>query len=60
VFGRDFLSNPDLPRRIFEKLPLQAWDWSTFYSGEVGYSDYKTWDELTEAEKEKLRADGKY
>lgn len=63
VFGRDFIANPDLPRRIFDKLPLQTWDWSTFYTagnGEVGYSDYKTWDQLTEDEKEKLGAAGKY
>jgi 2,4-dienoyl-CoA reductase-like NADH-dependent reductase (Old Yellow Enzyme family) len=38
AFGRHFTSNPDLPRRIFEGLPLTKYDRSTFYTpGMEGY-----------------------
>lgn len=41
VFGRYFISNPDLPRRIQESLPLTPYDRKTFYGGtEQGYTDY--------------------
>jgi N-ethylmaleimide reductase len=41
VFGRYFISNPDLPRRIQEGLPLAEYDRSTFYTfDEHGYNDY--------------------
>jgi N-ethylmaleimide reductase len=41
AFGRHFISNPDLPRRIKEGLPLTEYDRSTFYTFEArGYSDY--------------------
>lgn len=40
-FGRDFIANPDLPRRIREKAPLNVGDQSTFYgSTSKGYTDY--------------------
>ena len=40
-FGRLFISNPDLPRRVAENAPMQKWDSSTFYGGdERGYTDY--------------------
>jgi len=40
-FGRYFVSNPDLPRRIREELPLAAYDRDTFYTFEAkGYTDY--------------------
>jgi N-ethylmaleimide reductase len=40
-FGRYFVSNPDLPRRIREELPLAAYDRDTFYTFEAkGYIDY--------------------
>lgn len=40
-FGRLFISNPDLPRRIREQAPLNAGDPTTFYgSTEKGYTDY--------------------
>jgi N-ethylmaleimide reductase len=43
AFGRLFIANPDLVRRIKESLPLNAPDRSTFYGGgEHGYTDYKT------------------
>jgi N-ethylmaleimide reductase len=41
AFGRHFVSNPDLVRRIREGLPLNGYDRSTFYSFEAhGYTDY--------------------
>jgi N-ethylmaleimide reductase len=40
-FGRLFIANPDLPRRLLMGAPLNAYDRSTFYGGnEVGYTDY--------------------
>ncbi|ETV99766.1 hypothetical protein H310_07818 [Aphanomyces invadans] len=47
AFGRSFISNPDLPSRIQHGHPFSPYDRSTFYTpGEVGYTDYKTWEEL--------------
>lgn len=42
VFGRWFLANPDLPRRLRENIPLNAYDRQTFYTPEEpkGYIDY--------------------
>ena len=41
AFGRHFISNPDLPRRLAEDLPLTPYDRSTFYGGgDKGYIDY--------------------
>jgi N-ethylmaleimide reductase len=41
TFGRPFIANPDLPRRIVEGLPLATADMATFYSqGPKGYVDY--------------------
>jgi N-ethylmaleimide reductase len=43
AFGRLFIANPDLVRRIKESQPLNAYDRSTFYGGgERGYTDYET------------------
>src|SRR5271170_4223193 len=43
AFGRLFIANPDLVRRIKESQPLNSPDRSTFYGGgEHGYTDYKT------------------
>jgi N-ethylmaleimide reductase len=43
AFGRLFIANPDLVRRIKESQPMNAPDRSTFYGGgEHGYTDYKT------------------
>ena len=40
-FGRYFMANPDLVRRIRECLPLAAPDPQTFYTpGAAGYTDY--------------------
>ena len=41
AFGRFFISNPDLPRKIQEGIPFTPYDRSTFYGGgEKGYTDY--------------------
>ena len=41
AFGRTFISNPDLPRRLAEGLPLEQDDMKTWYSqGPEGYTDY--------------------
>ncbi len=41
AFGRLFIANPDLPRRLRKGAPLNAPDRSTFYGGnEKGYTDY--------------------
>ena len=50
TFGRHFLSNPDLPRRIREGLPLNPYDRSTFYTFDArGYIDYPFYSELVSA-----------
>lgn len=43
-FGRYFISNPDLVRRLREDLELADPDLSTYYSGgDEGYIDYPEW-----------------
>ena len=50
AFGRHFVSNPDLPKRIELGLPLNGYDRDTFYSfGARGYIDYPSYTELTTA-----------
>jgi N-ethylmaleimide reductase len=50
AFGRLFISNPDLPRRIALGAHLNAYDRSTFYSrGPEGYIDYATLEGLDPA-----------
>jgi NADPH2 dehydrogenase len=45
--GRYFISNPDLPYRIKNSIPLTKYNRDTFYSpGPVGYVDYPVADEL--------------
>jgi 2,4-dienoyl-CoA reductase-like NADH-dependent reductase (Old Yellow Enzyme family) len=45
-FGRLFIANPDLVRRIEERYPLNTPIPETFYSpGEIGYTDYPTIEE---------------
>ena len=43
-FGKDYIANPDLPRRLLLNLPLNAYHPESFYgSGDtdrVGYTDY--------------------
>ncbi|PYI03187.1 12-oxophytodienoate reductase [Aspergillus sclerotiicarbonarius CBS 121057] len=43
AFGRWFIANPDLPRKLLEGLPLTKYDRTTFYGAEPaekGYTDY--------------------
>ena len=41
TFGRPFLANPDLPRRLTDKRALNEADPATFYTrGAAGYTDY--------------------
>ena len=41
AFGKQFLANPDLPRRFAQNAPLNTPDPNTFYgSGKEGYTDY--------------------
>lgn len=41
AFGRLFIANPDLARRLRAGLPTNSYDRSTFYGGgEHGYTDY--------------------
>ena len=41
AFGKPFIGNPDLGRRLREGLPLVVADRATFYGGaEAGYTDY--------------------
>jgi len=50
AFGRYFISNPDLPRRIREELPLAAYDRDTFYTFEAkGYTDYPFYNDAVKA-----------
>ncbi|EIW60267.1 FMN-linked oxidoreductase [Trametes versicolor FP-101664 SS1] len=42
AFGRRFIANPDLPRRLLKNIPLALWDRQLFYLPEEphGYIDY--------------------
>jgi N-ethylmaleimide reductase len=41
AFGRPFIANPDLVRRLREDAPLNAPQRETFYGGGAhGYTDY--------------------
>ena len=45
AFGRYFVSNPDLVRRLRERLPLGEYDRNTFYTFDAkGYTDYPAYD----------------
>ena len=47
AFGKHFVANPDLPKRIRLGLPLNPYDRSTFYTFDVrGYTDYPFYEEL--------------
>ncbi|MCR9255343.1 MAG: alkene reductase [Alphaproteobacteria bacterium] len=51
AFGRPYIANPDLPRRLTEGLPLAETDQDTVYSdGPEGYSDYPIYEESRLAE----------
>ena len=45
AFGRIFIANPDLPRRLRHGFPLNSYNRATFYGGEAaGYTDYPVYD----------------
>ena len=47
AFGRWFLSNPDLPRRIKYGHKLNVYERATFYGGnKLGYTDYPNWENI--------------
>jgi N-ethylmaleimide reductase len=46
TFGRYFVSNPDLPKRIKLGIPLTPYDRDTFYTFDArGYTDYPFYDD---------------
>ena len=50
AFGRPFVANPDLPRRLAKGLPLATFDSNTLFGGgEHGYSDYPSWSDTRRA-----------
>lgn len=50
AFGRLFISNPDLPSRIRQGVPLASYDRHTFYGGDHrGYTDYPRYELLETA-----------
>ncbi len=50
AFGRYFVSNPDLPKRIEKKVPLSPYDRDTFYTFDSrGYNDYPAYSETAAA-----------
>ena len=50
AFGRHFLANPDLPKRVQLGLPLNAYDRKTFYTFDArGYTDYPFYEQLSES-----------
>jgi N-ethylmaleimide reductase len=50
AFGRIFISNPDLPRRLQHGHKLTPYNRATFYGGEEkGYTDYPVYDEMAPA-----------
>jgi N-ethylmaleimide reductase len=50
AFGRYFLSNPDLPKRIQLGLPLNAYDRNTFYTFDAhGYTDYPFYEQQSDS-----------
>ncbi len=50
AFGKAFISNPDLPRRLQLDAPLNPWKAETFYHPSAdGYTDYPALDEAKSA-----------
>ena len=46
AFGRHFIANPDLPKRIEKGYPLNPYDRNTFYAfDQHGYTDYPFYDQ---------------
>jgi 2,4-dienoyl-CoA reductase-like NADH-dependent reductase (Old Yellow Enzyme family) len=52
IFGRWFIANPDLPKRLAEGFPLNNYDRATFYGADPpskGYVDYPLFDDAVAA-----------
>jgi N-ethylmaleimide reductase len=50
AFGRPFIGNPDLVRRIADDLPWAPYERATCYGGgAVGYTDYPAWEAAASA-----------
>jgi N-ethylmaleimide reductase len=50
AFGRHFVSNPDLPERLRQGWPLNAYVRDTFFGGTAeGYTDYPAYSEAAAA-----------
>ena len=50
AFGRPFIANPDLVRRLRENAPLNTPDRATFYGGgAAGYTDYPSLEDAAAA-----------
>ncbi len=50
AFGRPFVANPDLPRRLAGGLPLAAFDAKALFGGDAhGYSDYAPYEASAKA-----------
>ncbi|MEC9433153.1 MAG: alkene reductase [Pseudomonadota bacterium] len=48
AFGRHFIANPDLPARLKQGAPLNAYERKTFYGGgAAGYVDYPALEQTT-------------
>jgi N-ethylmaleimide reductase len=49
AFGKAFIANPDLVRRLRDDTPLNPLDMGTLYGGgAAGYTDYPTWAPATD------------
>ena len=52
AFGRLFISNPDLPKRLQLGLPLTPYNRKTFYNHDAtGYTDYSFYEEASNSDK---------
>lgn len=52
AFGRPFIANPDLPRRLAMNLPLAEFDSRSLFGGDArGYSDYPSYPSTTTSER---------
>jgi 2,4-dienoyl-CoA reductase-like NADH-dependent reductase (Old Yellow Enzyme family) len=52
IFGRWFIANPDLPKRLSEGLELNPYDRTTFYGADPpskGYVDYPVYENMVAA-----------
>lgn len=61
AFGRLFIANPDLPRRIELGASLNAYDRSTFYTRAAeGYTDYPTLEQAEAADRARAQEEKEY